>query len=65
VSLKRHKVVLVPDGIHVSGVPVVDSIAFFILGDSPSIVHTRGQTRSTIVAAVNVKEATSKSEVRS
>ena len=33
------KVVLVPDGIHVGSVPMVDGVSFFVVGQTPAVVH--------------------------
>ena len=39
VGFKWHKIMLVPDGIHVGGVTVVDSVAFFVLRNSPTVMY--------------------------
>lgn len=39
-SLKLNKVVLVPDGIHVRRVTVVDGVTLLLLGKTPTIVNT-------------------------
>jgi hypothetical protein len=41
VCLQLDKVVLVTDGVHVGGVAMMDGVALFVVGETPSVVNAK------------------------
>jgi hypothetical protein len=55
-SVKRNKVVLVPDSVHVLGISMVDSISLFVVGQSPSVVNTGWLVYKFILCSVDIHQ---------